>query len=170
AMRFGVPPGLPSDTTDSERITAMAKLISTLFISADGIAEIDPDWHFPYFDENMGRAVTEDYATSDVLLIGRETYDSFAGAWPDREAAGGEDASFAKQLGDVRKVVVSRRPSEFTWRNSELIDGDLVEAVTALKADPAIKGILIPGRSPWCSSCSPRAWSTSSACWCTRSP
>jgi len=123
----------------------MAKLISTLFISADGIAEIDPDWHFPYFDENMGRAVTEDYATSDVLLIGRATYDSFAGAWPDREAAGGEDAGFAKQLGDMRKVVASRKSLDFTWRNSELVDGDLVEAVTALKADPAVKGILIPG-------------------------
>src|SRR6478672_6596652 len=86
----------------------MAKLISTLFISADGIAEIDPDWHFPYFDENMGRAVGEDYDTSDVLLIGRETYDSFAGAWPDREAAGGEDAGFAKQLGDMRKVVARK--------------------------------------------------------------
>jgi dihydrofolate reductase len=123
----------------------MAKLISTLFISADGIAEIDPDWHFPYFDENMGRAVTEDYGTSDVLLIGRATYDSFAGAWPDREAAGGEDAGFAKQLGDMRKVVASRQSLDFTWRNSELVDGDLVEAVTALKADPAVKGILIPG-------------------------
>jgi hypothetical protein len=60
----------------------MAKVISTLFISADGVAEIDPDWHFPYFDENMGRAVGEDYDTADVLLIGRETYDSFAGAGP----------------------------------------------------------------------------------------
>jgi dihydrofolate reductase len=123
----------------------MAKLISTLFIAADGVAEIDPDWHFPYFDDNMGRAVGEDYDTADVLLIGRETYDSFAGAWPDREAAGGQDATFAKELGDVRKVVVSRQPLEFTWRNSELIDGDLVAAVTALKADPGIKGILIPG-------------------------
>ena len=123
----------------------MAKLISTLFLSADGIAEIDPDWHFPYFDENMGRAVTEDYATSDVLLIGRATYDSFAGAWPDREAAGGDDAGFAKQLGDMRKVVASRTSPEFTWRNSELVDGDLVEAAAALKADPAVKGILIPG-------------------------
>ena len=62
----------------------MAKVISTLFISADGVAEIDPDWHFPYFDENMGRAVGEDYDTADVLLIGRETYDSFAGAWRPR--------------------------------------------------------------------------------------
>ena len=122
-----------------EGTTAMAKVISTLFISADGVAEIDPDWHFPYFDENMGRAVGEDYETSDVLLIGRVTYDSFAGAWPDREAAGGEDAPFAKQLGDVRKVVVSRQPLEFSWRNSELIEGDLVEAVTALKADAGIR-------------------------------
>ena len=35
--------------------------------------------------------------------------------------------------------------SQFTWRNSELVDGDLVAAVTALKADPGVKGILIPG-------------------------
>ncbi|WFE54645.1 dihydrofolate reductase family protein [Micromonospora sp. WMMD1155] len=123
----------------------MAKVISTLFISADGVAEIDPDWHFPYFDENMGRAVTEDYEAADVLLIGRETYDSFAGAWPDREAAGGEDAPFAKQLGDVRKVVVSRQALDFSWRNSELIKGDLFDAVAALKADPGVRGILIPG-------------------------
>src|SRR6185437_454336 len=123
----------------------MAKVISTLFISADGIAEIDPDWHFPYFDENMGRAVTEDYDTADVLLIGRVTYDSFAGAWPDREAAGGDDAGFAKQLGDMRKVVASRQRLEFSWRNSELIEGDLLDAVAALKADAGVKGILIPG-------------------------
>ncbi|MCG5444010.1 dihydrofolate reductase family protein [Micromonospora sp. NIE79] len=123
----------------------MATVISTLFISADGVAEIDPDWHFPYFDENMGRAVTEDYAAADVLLIGRETYDSFAGAWPGREAAGGDDAPFAKQLGDMRKVVVSRQSPEFSWRNSELIDGDLLDAVAALKADAGVRGILIPG-------------------------
>ena len=123
----------------------MAKVISTLFISADGVAEIDPDWHFPYFDENMGRAVAEDYETSDVLLLGRETYDSFAGAWPGREQGGEADAPFAKQLGDTRKVVASRQPLEFTWRNSELIKGDLIEAVTALKADAAIRGVLIPG-------------------------
>ncbi|GID97545.1 dihydrofolate reductase family protein [Amorphoplanes digitatis] len=123
----------------------MAKVISSLFVSADGVAEVDPDWHFPYFDENMGRAVTEDYDVADVLLIGRETYDSFAGAWPGREAAGGDDAPFAKRIGDLRKVVVSRQALEFSWRNSELIKGELVEAVTALKADAGIKGILVCG-------------------------
>jgi hypothetical protein len=58
----------------------MATLISTFFISADGVAEIDPAWHFPYFDDNMGRAVGEDYNAATVLLLGRVTYDSFAGA------------------------------------------------------------------------------------------
>ena len=114
----------------------MAKVVSTLFISADGVAEIDPDWHFPYFDENMGRAVSEDYDTYDVLLIGRVTYDSFAGAWPDREEAGEEDAGFAKTLGDARKIVASHRKLEFTWRNSEQLEGDLVETVTTLKNEP----------------------------------
>ena len=110
----------------------MAKVISTLFISADGVAEIDPDWHFPYFDENMGRAVGEDYAAADVLLLGRVTYDSFAGAWPDRETAGGEDASYAAQLGDTRKIVVSRQPLEFTWRGSELLAVGLVDELRLL--------------------------------------
>ncbi|MFI9532164.1 dihydrofolate reductase family protein [Nocardia fusca] len=123
----------------------MAKVVSTLFISVDGVAEIDPAWHFPYFDESMGRAVSEDYDTADVLLIGRETYDSFAGAWPGREAAGGDDAPFAGQLGDMRKIVVSRGQREFSWRNSELIKGDLLDAVTSLKADSNVRGILIPG-------------------------
>jgi dihydrofolate reductase len=123
----------------------MAKVISTLFISADGVAEIDPAWHFPYFDENMGRAVGEDYATSDVLLLGRVTYDSFAGAWPGRETAGEADADMARNLGDTRKIVVSRQPLEFTWRESELLQGELTEAVAALKETPGRRGILIPG-------------------------
>jgi len=70
------------------------------------------------------------------ILLGRDTYDSFAGAWPDREVGGGEDAEFAKKLGDTRKIVVSRQALQFTWRNSEQLDGDLVEAVTALKNEP----------------------------------
>jgi dihydrofolate reductase len=45
----------------------------------------------------------------------------------------------------VRKVVVSRQPLKFSWRNSKLIKGDLLDAVTALKADAGIRGILIPG-------------------------
>jgi dihydrofolate reductase len=73
---------------------------------------------------------------ADTVLFGRKTYDSFAGAWPERETAGGEDAPMAKALGDARKIVVSNQRLEFTWRNSEQLQGDLVEAVTALKNEP----------------------------------
>ncbi|WP_426595473.1 dihydrofolate reductase family protein [Cellulomonas sp. McL0617] len=121
----------------------MATIVSTLFISLDGVVEIDPAWHFPYFDANMGAAVGEDYEDVDVLLLGRVTYDSFAGAWPDRETAGGEDAPLAVTLGDVRKVVATRGSQDLGWRNAERVEGDLVEAVTELKKAPG--KILVPG-------------------------
>ncbi len=71
--------------------------------------------------------------------------DSFAGAWPEREAAGGDDAGMAKSLGDARKVVVSNQRLDFTWRNSEQLQGDLVEAVAALKAEPGTTPIAMSG-------------------------
>jgi dihydrofolate reductase len=124
----------------------MAKIISTLFMALDGVVEPGEDWHFPYFDDNMGAAVTEDYDAADTLLLGRVTYDSFAGAWPERETAGDVDATFAKQIGDMRKIVVSReRGRELGWRNAEWLEGGLLQAVAALKADPGTKGVLIPG-------------------------
>jgi len=123
----------------------MATVVSTLFISLDGVAEIDPTWHFPYFDDEMGAAVGEDYTDVDVLVLGRVTYDSFAGAWPDREAAGGEDAGFAKELGDLRKLVATRGEQDLGWRNVERIEGDLVEAVRALAAESGVEKVLVAG-------------------------
>jgi dihydrofolate reductase len=79
------------------------------------------------------------------LLLGRRTYDDHAGAWPDREAAGDEDAEFAKALGDMRKIVVSHQRLDLTWRNSEQLEGDLVEAVTALKQEPGDGSIAMSG-------------------------
>lgn len=111
----------------------MKKITAGLFISLDGVTEAPDEWHFPYFDDEMGEAVGAQFNAADTLLLGRVTYDSFAGAWPDREADGGEDAEFAKLIGDTRKVVVSNQDLTFDWRNTEQLQGDLVEAVTALK-------------------------------------
>jgi len=122
----------------------MATIVSTMFVSLDGVAEIDPAWHFPYFDDNMGSAVGEDYADVDVLILGRVTYDSFAGAWPGRETAGGDDAGFAKDLGDLRKVVATRGEKELGWRNVERT-ADVVAAATALRDDPAVGKVLVAG-------------------------
>jgi dihydrofolate reductase len=114
----------------------MRKITAGLFIALDGVVEAPDQWHFPYFNEEMGAAVGATLGAADTVLFGRKTYDSFAGAWPEREAAGEEDADFAKTLGDARKIVVSNQKLEFTWRNSEQLEGDLVEAVTALKNEP----------------------------------
>jgi dihydrofolate reductase len=114
----------------------MRRITAGLFISLDGVVEDPQDWHFPFFNDEMGVAVDRQLAAADTLLLGRKTYDSFAGAWPEREAAGEEDAAMGKALGDARKVVVSNQDLQFTWRNSERLKGDLVEAVTALKNEP----------------------------------
>jgi dihydrofolate reductase len=123
----------------------MATITASLFTALDGV--VDPgvgNWHFPYFNDEMGKAVDGTH-DADVMLFGRVTYDSFAGAWPQRETAGEDDAVFAKRLGDMRKIVASRGPLAFTWRNSEQLQGDLVEGVTALKRDPAIRRIALSG-------------------------
>ena len=114
----------------------MRKITAGLFIALDGVVEAPDQWHFPYFNEEMGAAVDATLGAADTVLFGRKTYDSFAGAWPEREAVGEEDADFAKTLGDARKIVVSNQKLELTWRNSEQLEGDLVEAVTALKNEP----------------------------------
>jgi dihydrofolate reductase len=123
----------------------MATITASMFMALDGV--VDPavgNWHFPYFNDEMGRAVERTH-DADVMLFGRVTYDSFAGAWPGRETAGEQDAEFARRLGDMRKIVVSHRPLQFTWRNSEQLQGSLVEAAAALKADPSIRRMALSG-------------------------
>jgi dihydrofolate reductase len=124
----------------------MRKITANLFISLDGVVEEPGDWHFPYFNDEMGAAVDAVLSAADILLLGRKTYDDHAGAWPEREEAGGEDAEFAKVLGDARKIVVSRqRQLELTWRNSEQLQGDLLEGVAALKNEPGDGNIGMSG-------------------------
>ncbi|MEV6065081.1 dihydrofolate reductase family protein [Nocardia sp. NPDC052001] len=123
----------------------MRKITAGLFISLDGVIGDPQDWHFPYFNDEMGAAVGSQLATADTLLLGRATYEGFAAAWPDRENGGGEDAGMAKALGDARKIVVSHQDLDLPWRNSELLKGDLIEAVTALKQEPGETDIAMSG-------------------------
>ena len=123
----------------------MRKITADMFISLDGVVEAPDQWHFPYFNDEMGAAVDATLGSTDTVLLGRKTYDSFAGAWPDREAAGEADAPMAKALGDARKIVVSNQQLEFTWRNSEQLQGELVDAVTSLKNEPGGTNIAMSG-------------------------
>ncbi|WP_167160640.1 dihydrofolate reductase family protein [Streptomyces sp. MBT27] len=123
----------------------MRKITAGLFISLDGVVADPHTWHFPYFNDEMAAAVVGDVQNADTFLFGRITYEGFAEAWPAREDAGGEDAGMAKDFGDGRKVVVSRRALDFTWRNSEQLQGDFVAGVKALKAEDSEKNIAVTG-------------------------
>jgi len=123
----------------------MRKITAGLFISIDGVVENPHEWHFPYFNDEMGAAVDAQLGVADTLLLGRKTYDAFAEAWPDREVAGSDDAEFAKKLGNARKIVVSNERRTFSWRNTEQLSGHLVAAVAALKEEPGDTDIAISG-------------------------
>src|SRR3954467_15189853 len=110
---------MPTGSPPTSGRSTMRKITAGLFISLDGVVEAPDQWHFPYFNDEMGAAVSASLGSADTMLFGRKTYDSFAGAWPEREAAGEEDAPFAKTIGDARKIVVSNQRLAFTWRNSE---------------------------------------------------
>ncbi len=112
----------------------MRKLIACLFTTIDGVVEAPEQWHFPYFNDQMGAIVGS--LMCDTQLLGRRTYEDFAATWPAREHAGKEDAALAAQIGDQRKIVVSHQELDFSWRNSEQLAGELLEAVGALKSQP----------------------------------
>lgn len=123
----------------------MRKLVVGMFISLDGVLQSagGPDedrdggfehggWAVTYFDDELMEHLATVTNQADGLLLGRKTYEMFAGSWP---LVGDEDQIAAK-LNRMPKYVVSRTLTSLEWNNSTLLSGDLVEAVRALKTQP----------------------------------
>jgi dihydrofolate reductase len=108
----------------------MGFLKSSLFISVDGVIESPETWHFPYFDDEMGAVVGELMSGNDATLIGRQTYDEFAGFWPNADPSD----PITGVMNSARKYVVSNTLTEPTWENSSVITGDVAAELTKLKA------------------------------------
>jgi dihydrofolate reductase len=117
------------------------ELLLTTFLSLDGVMQApggpgeDDDngfthggWTVSYWDERMGEVMDAAMGKPFDLVLGRKTYDIFAAHWPN---ASEEDG--AKPLNEATKYVASRGRPTLSWERSELIEGDVVEAVTALK-------------------------------------
>ena len=101
------------------------------FISADGVVEAPDQWHFPWLDDEMMAAIWSEPA--ETMLLGRVTYESFAGAFAGMPA----DDPIATRMNTPEKVVVSRTLSELSWVNSRLLPpGDVASRVAELKAGP----------------------------------
>jgi dihydrofolate reductase len=105
------------------------KIKSNFFISLDGVVESPDQWHFPYFDDEMGEAVGAGFATTDAMLMGRVLYEEWAAYWPDHA-----DEPFGDVMNGMKKYVVSNRLQTAEWQNSEIVSGDVAQKVADIKA------------------------------------
>ena len=104
----------------------MRKLIVTEFISVDGIAEVERLPNVTWNDE-MNAFKEAELADSGAMLLGRVTYEIFAGSWPK------ETGDFAERFNALPKYVASTNLKALDWKPAELLKGPLPEAVSALK-------------------------------------
>jgi dihydrofolate reductase len=116
----------------------MRKINSWLFVTLDGVIEAPEKWVIA--DDDMFEAVEADYATSDALLLGRRTYETFAASWPQR----GSEVANADWMNNTRKYVASTTLESPEWNNSTVIQGDVAEAVARLKKEDG-KDIMVNG-------------------------
>ena len=115
-----------------------ARIVVTEFVSLDGVMQAPGGEPFKYrgwsFDFNRGddgnQFKLDETRQADALLIGRRTYDSFAGAWPKREG------EFADKFNSMPKFVVSTTLKNPEWHNTTVLDsGDATAQVRKLKAE-----------------------------------
>ena len=118
----------------------MRNIVAGLFVSLDGVMEAPETWHFPYFNDEMGEVVASQTAAADTMLLGRRTYEEFAGYWADK----GSDVEFADVINNTPKLVASTTLKAVGWQNSSLIEGDVAEELRRLKQGPG-KDISITG-------------------------
>lgn len=122
----------------------MGSLVVGMFLTLDGVYQApggrDEDreggfqyggWTAPYWDEELGKRIVEVTTRPDALLLGRKTYDIFAGYWPNADPSD----PVAAHLNSVRKYVASRTLEQVEWNNARLIRGDAVEQVAKLKEE-----------------------------------
>ena len=116
------------------------ELFATLDLvgQAPGGPEEDPDngfpfggWQAPLMDDVAGAQVGAAYVGTDALLLGRRTYDIFAGFWPHQE--GGEDDDIATLFNRVPKYVASRGRPDLSWAGSTQLGPDLATAVRQVR-------------------------------------
>ncbi|GAA3780788.1 dihydrofolate reductase family protein [Streptomyces phyllanthi] len=121
----------------------MGKITLTSFVTLDGVYQAPggPDedrrggfehggWSFPYADEDFGRFVDENFGRVEAFLLGRRTYEIFAGYWPKVTDPSNPVAS---KLNSLPKYVVSSTLTQPEWANTTVLAGDLEKEVADLK-------------------------------------
>ncbi|HSX17284.1 MAG TPA: dihydrofolate reductase family protein [Patescibacteria group bacterium] len=120
----------------------MRKIVVFMMVSLDGVMQAPggPEedtsggfkyggWTAPYSDEAMGKILDEELSVPFALLLGRKTYEIFAGYWPK------QTGPIADPFNKAKKYVVSDGNVDLTWKESVLINEDVVSKLKALKAE-----------------------------------
>ena len=118
----------------------MKKVVSGLFISLDGVTEAPDQWQFDHFDAEMEQSMAKFINDTDTVLMGRVTYQEWAGYWPTAT-----HEPFASFINNVPKYVVSTTLNSVEWKNSTLLKGPLVQDIQRLKQGPGSKDITVTG-------------------------
>ena len=105
----------------------MRKVVAYELLSLDGVAE-GPDAFIADFDDAMRENLDRVIGTQDAVVLGRRTYDDWAGFWPASDIE-----PFASFINGVEKFVVTSTTPEQAWANTRVVDGGLAEFVTELK-------------------------------------
>lgn len=107
----------------------MGKIVANFFISLDGVVESPDQWHFPYFNDEMGAAIGQGTERFGAFLMGRVLYTEWAEYWPSQ----GDDVPFASYINNLPKYVVSNTLDQATWQNSTIISGDVAGQLREIK-------------------------------------
>lgn len=107
------------------------KITASLFMSLDGVVESPDKWSMSYWNDEIAEVVAGGMGSADSMLLGRVTYEGFAGYWPGKTEADAEGADF---MNNTAKYVASTTLKSVEWENSTLLEGDLADSVAALKA------------------------------------
>src|SRR5262245_60270199 len=142
ARRTGGAPRRLREADQEERRT-MRKLVVGSFLTMDGVMQApggpneDTEggfrhggWLVPYFDQKLGEVMTKWTKRAGAFLLGRKTYEIFAGSWPKATDPADE---IATALNTRPKFVASRTLDKVEWNNSILLKGDVAEEGAQLK-------------------------------------
>jgi len=123
----------------------MRKLIASTFTSLDGVMQApggpdeDPTgnftlggWSFAFWDDDIDLSAAGFDGKDRELVLGRKTYEVFAGYWPRQK----DDNPIARTFNAAKKHVASRTLKSLQWNNSSLLGDDIVSALTAVKGQP----------------------------------
>jgi len=129
-----------SEMRNLTKEVSMRRVIVTTNVTLDGVIDSPEKWSLRYFNDEYAKHAQAQLFAADALLLGRETYEGFAAAWPTMS----DEEGFAETMNSLPKHVASRTlEGPLEW-NATLIEGDVAEGVSELKKQPG-KDILMYG-------------------------